>query len=286
MRPLGRVVACHLPYVTLSVTIRELLMPAFAPRDLPDLLLSRGQHVFTSEDAAALLGSGDVAVRKGLERLAASDQIVSPGRGLYVIVPPEYRSWATVPGSHFIDAMMRALDRRYYVALLSAAEVHGAAHHAPQVFQVMVDRPVADRDLGRTRLRFFTGRHVGDVDAEIRNTPTGTMRVASPELTAVDVVDHLAAAGGIDNAATILAELELRDPAGLAAYARPRDRATARRLGWLLELVESDLDLSGLRDVAAPDQGTPSDLRPGAARRGRTDPAWNVRVNADVQPDV
>jgi len=264
----------------------DLLMSTLSPRELPDLLLSRGQHVFTSEDAATLLGSGGDAVRKGLERLAAADQIVSPSRGLYVVVPPEYRSWATVPASHFIDAMMQALDRRYYVALLSAAEVHGAAHHAPQVFQVMVDRPVADRDLGRTRLRFVAGRHVADVDAEIRNTPTGTMRVASPELTAVDLVDHLAAAGGIDNAATILAELELTDAGALAAYARPRERATARRLGWLLDFVESDLDLTSLRDVAAPGQGTPSDLRPGAPRRGRTDPAWNVRVNVDVQPDV
>ena len=260
-------------------------MPIVAPRDLPDLLLSRGQHVFTSEDATALLGSGDGAVRKGLERLAAAHQIVSPGRGLYVIVPPEYRSWATVPASHFIDAMMRVLRRRYYVALLSAAEIHGAAHHAPQVFQVMVDRPVADRDLGRTRLRFFTGRHVSEVDAETHNTPTGTMRVAAPELTAVDLVDNFAAAGGIDNAATVLSELELTDPDQLAAYARTRDRATARRLGWLLELVESDLDLASLHEVAAPDQGTPSDLRPGASRRGRTDPTWNVRVNTSVQPD-
>lgn len=261
-------------------------MSTVAPRDLPDLLLSRGQHVFTSEDAAALLGSGGGAVRKGLERLADANQIVSPGRGLYVVVPPEYRSWATVPASHFIDAMMQALDRRYYVALLSAAELHGAAHHAPQVFQVMVDRPVADRDLGRTRLRFFTGRHVAAVDAGTRNTPTGTMRVASPELTAVDIVDHLAAAGGINNAATILAELELTHPDALASYARQRDRATARRLGWLLELLDSDLDLTSLRDVAAPGQGTPSDLRPGAPRRGRTDPAWNVRVNTSVQPDA
>ncbi len=261
-------------------------MPAVAPRSLPDLLLSRGQHVFTLSEAAEALGSGAAAVRKGIGRLAAADQVVSPARGLYVIVPPEYRTWGTVPGAHFIDAMMRALERRYYVALLSAAELHGAAHHAPQVFQVMVDRPVADRDLGRTRLRFFTGRHVAEVDAEQRNTPTGTMRVSSPELTAVDVVDHMPAVGGIDNAATILAELELSDGDALARYAQPRGLATARRLGWLLDLVDADVDRSALRAVAAPDRGVPSDLRPGGRRRGPTDPAWGVRINADVQPDL
>src|ERR1700741_4563925 len=127
-------------------------MPAVTPRQLPDLLLSRGQHHFTVAEAAALLDSTDEAVRKGLERLTAAQQIISPSRGFYVVVPPEFRSWATVPGSHLIDAMMRQLDRVYYVALLSAAEVHGAAHHAPQVFQVMVDRPLEERDLGGKRL--------------------------------------------------------------------------------------------------------------------------------------
>src|ERR1044071_160935 len=177
-------------------------MPALTPRQLPDLRLSRGRHHFTTAEAVALLGSSDQAVRKGLERLAEARQIISPSRGFYVIVPPGFRSWATVPGSHLVDAMMRQLDRVYYVALLSAAEIHGAAHHAPQVFQVMVNRPLEDRDLGRTRLRFFTGRHVPDAPVELHNTPTGTMRVATPELTAVDLVDYVAATGGLDNVAT------------------------------------------------------------------------------------
>lgn len=61
--------------------------------------------------------------------------------------PADYRSWGVLPGELFIDGMMRALGREYYVSLLTAAAMHGAAHQAPQVFQVMVDRHVADRDL-------------------------------------------------------------------------------------------------------------------------------------------
>lgn len=256
------------------------------PRHLPDLLLSRGQHHFTTAEAQELLDSNGQAVRKGLERLTAAHQIISPSRGFYVVVPPEFRSWATVPGSHLIDAMMRQLGRAYYVALMSAAEVHGAAHHAPQVFQVMVDRPLEDRDLGRTRLRFFTGRHVASAPVDSRNTPTGTMRVATRELTAVDLVDHVAASGGLDNVATILAELDNLDAAALASLASQRDRAVSRRLGWLLALVEAKVDLGPLRRVAQPDDGSPSELRAGNPRRGSIDPGWNLRINADVQPDV
>jgi predicted transcriptional regulator of viral defense system len=49
---------------------------------------------------------------------------------------------------------MRHLDVPYYVGWLSAAAMHGAAHHAPQVFQVAVGRHVRDRTVGRTKFRF------------------------------------------------------------------------------------------------------------------------------------
>jgi predicted transcriptional regulator of viral defense system len=97
---------------------------------------------------------------------------------------------------------MAFLSRRYYVALLSAAELHGAAHQAPQVFHVMVDRHVRDRDVGRARLRFFAGAHV--------------------ELTGVDLVEHPGPGGGIDNVATVLTELGPLDGAQLATAQRAR----------------------------------------------------------------
>jgi hypothetical protein len=32
--------------------------------------------------------------------------------------------------------------------------------------------------------------------------------------------------------------------------------------------------------------GSPIDLRAGAPRRGPINPAWNVRVNTDIEPDL
>lgn len=118
------------------------------PNTLPDFLLSHGRHCFTLAEAKGILSSDDGSVRKGLERLARKGRVFSPSRSFYVVIPPECRSWGTVPDAHFIDDLMAFLSRRYYVALLSAAELHGAAHQAPQVFQVMVDRHLRDRDVG------------------------------------------------------------------------------------------------------------------------------------------
>lgn len=261
-------------------------MSALAPRALPDLLLSRGQRTFSLGEAKALLGTSEPAVRQGLARLAQAGRIFSPSRGLYVVIPPEYRSWGTVPASHFIDDLMRVLGRVYYVALLSATEMHGAAHQAPQVFQVMCDRHVADRDFGRTRLRFYTGRHVRHTGVERRNVPTGHVRLSPPELTAVDLVEHPDESGGISNVATVLAELGRLEGQALADYARARTRSVARRLGWLLELVETEADLAALRDVAAPQEGHPTPLRVGAPRHGVVDRAWNVRIKSSVEPDL
>lgn len=260
------------------------------PQRLPDFLLSHGRHTVTPVEARQLLGSSETASRRALARLADAGQLFAAGRGLYVVIPPEYRTWGTVPASHFVDDLMRVRERRYYVALLSAAELHGAAHQAPQVFQVLVDRPLAARHFERVRIRFLVGKHVAehpDESVEVRNTPTGTMRVAGRELTAIDLVEYAPAAGGLDHVATVLAELEGLDGAALAALAARRDRAVARRLGWLLERFGDDgVDLEPLRAVAQPGAGAATGLRPRPAGRGARDPSWGVRVNVDVEPDL
>jgi hypothetical protein len=81
--------------------------------DLPDNLLSGGANTFTLAEATQLLERSGDAVRKGLKRLARKRLIFSPARGFYVVVPPQFRPQGTVPATHFIDAMMQALGRRY-----------------------------------------------------------------------------------------------------------------------------------------------------------------------------
>lgn len=260
---------------------------SIASKDLPDVLLSEGRSSFSLNEVQRRLGLSEQSARKAVERLAGAGRVFWAGRGLYVVIPPEFRSWGAVPASHFIDDLMRSLCRRYYVALLSAAEVHGASHQAPQVFQAMVDRPVGNRDFGRVRLRFITGAHVAEVEPQRHNTPTGTMLVSDRELTVIDLVAFPQHAGGLSNTATILIELGDLDGGMLAHYAALRPRAVARRLGWLLERFTPDAaDLLPLRAVALPRHGEATLLSGGGRRAGPVDHAWNVRVNAQVEPDV
>jgi predicted transcriptional regulator of viral defense system len=259
------------------------------PRDLPDYLLSRGRYTFTLDDAAGMLDSGRGAASDALGRLVARKQVFSPARGLYVAVPPEYRSWGVLPGDWFIEAMMAHLDRAYYVALLSAARIHGASHQAPQVFQVMTAADAGaprDRDLGRVRLRFYSSKHLGE-DAVQRNVvATGYVTVSAKETTVVDVITHHRVSGGYGNVATILSEIGQLDGSELARVASRRRRAVVRRTGWFVERYGHVEDLEALRQAARLDLGEPALLDPAAGKRGKTDPDWQVRVNTQVEGDL
>jgi predicted transcriptional regulator of viral defense system len=254
--------------------------------ELPDILLARGRHTASTEELLELTGLDRATLHGGLHRLRQSGAIISPARGLYAVVPAQYRAWGSPPAEWFIDAMMEHLARRYYIALLTAAAMHGAAHQAPQSFQVMTDKYVPDRELGRNRLRFYTSRYMTGAPTERRTGPSGYLRLATPETTAVDLVEHPRQSGGLSNVATVLIELGELDGATLGRIAAPRGKATARRLGWLLESHRPEVNLDSLRVLARPEQGTATLLSASGPARGPHDRGWGLRVNTDVQPDL
>jgi predicted transcriptional regulator of viral defense system len=252
-------------------------------QDLPDAMLARGRHTASTEELLELTGLDRGALHSGLHRLRAEHSIVSPARGLYAVVAPQYRAWGAPPAEWFIDAMMAHLDRGYYLALLTAAALHGAAHQAPQSFQVVTDKHVQDRELGRNRLHFYTSRHLAETPTERRTGPSGYLRLATRESTAVDLAQHPRQSGGLDNVATVLCELGELDGTTLGRIAAPRGKATARRLGWLLERHRPDVDLAWLAIVARAQEGDPTLLSASGGSAGRLDRTWGVRLNTDVQ---
>ena len=86
-----------------------------------------------------------------------------------MIVPLEYRIPGSPPVSWYIHDLMAAMKLPYYVGLLSAAAIHGSAHHHPQVFQVITDRPVRPILTGRAKIEFFVSKSIGhDVFSDTR----------------------------------------------------------------------------------------------------------------------
>lgn len=213
---------------------------------------------------------------------------VQPTRGLWVPVPPEYRTWGAPPGIEIVDMMMRHRGIGYYVGWLTAAASYGAAHQAPQVFQVAVDRQIRDRVVGRTRF-VFAQRDVSGIPTMDHPTRDGTARMSTVAATMLDVADDMMRAAGIDNAATVIVELaehgsfEMNELVRLAA-AFPA--AAGRRVGWILATFTGRDDLEPLRLTVRDAVPSVSRLDPYTTDQGSVDEDWMLSINRDVEPDA
>jgi predicted transcriptional regulator of viral defense system len=253
-----------------------------------DRLQGSGRYWFTAKEAAAEIGGSGVAREAALRRLKAKDRLACPRRGFFVVVPLEHRSAGSPPATWFIDSLMAHLRRPYYVGLLSAAEIHGAAHQRPQVFQVVTDVPLRAMGAGRVRIEAHRNRNLQAVPVERVRTETGTMPVSTPEATAIDLVRYAPACGHLDNVATVLQELAERiDPRKLAQVAAKMRQPDAQRLGFLLERLGLGTIVEPLRALVTSWRRRPVLLRPDRAAHGRErDPCWYVIPNDEVTPDL
>jgi len=241
------------------------------------------------DDLAGVLSVPVDQVRRRLHAPATRGEWVQPARGLWVPVAPEYRAWGAPPGIELIDVMMRHLGAGYYVGWLTAAAIHGAAHQAPQVFQVAVDRMVRDRTVGRTRFQFFQRPTAMDLPTIAHPTRSGSARVAIPEVTALDVATNPDLAGGMDNAATVIIELADADGFDIAALADLAARfptSSGRRVGYVLARFAERDDLTPLREAVTARSPSPSRLDPTGSPACRVDEDWNLYLNRDLEPEA
>lgn len=256
---------------------------------LVDELQAGGRYTLTRDEASAALGTTDVALAKAVQRLVARGRLAVPRRGFFVIVPIEYRKAGAPPPDWYIGDLMAFVARPYYVGLLSAASLHGAAHQQPQEFQVVTSGQLRPMEAGRGRIRFIKKCGMDSTPVVDVQTETGLMRVSTPEATALDLVRYLDAAGHFDHVATVLAELaEKMDPMRTVEAAKlDGSLPNAQRLGHLLDLVGAGELASGLAGWIAdccprylalrPDR--PSDAAP---KDGR----WRLLVNETVEVEA
>jgi predicted transcriptional regulator of viral defense system len=270
-----------------------------APTTLANYLMTlqaEGRISFTRADAIAALGVTEAAFLKAAARLQKRKMLLNPRQGFYVVVPPQYLSWEAPPPSWYIDALMRHEGRPYYVGLLKAAELHGATHHAVMEFQVVTDRQLPKIRAGRSWITFHFRKDLKTVHNGVleRKTDTGTMKVSSPELTALDLLRYIHVAGGVDAVATVLADLGGKiDGAKLAAMAPHFDRACVQRLGYLLDRLGHAERAQALHEQLSTTQPVPwVALEPTKREAGASAPKpvernerWRVSVQRHPEVD-
>lgn len=203
-----------------------------------DQIQSQGRYSFTLEEIIQKTGQIERSVRRALERQQQRGRIVLVSRGFYVIVPLEYKESGILPPEWFIHHLMTHLNLPYYVGLLSAAALHGAAHQRPQEFQVVTDKQLRRIQAKGLSIRFFVKKNLDVSFGTVQiKTETGFLKASSPELTAFDLIKYPAASGGLGNIATILLELaeKIRRDELLLIARKEKSFVYIQRLGYLLD---------------------------------------------------
>lgn len=256
--------------------------------ELIDEFAAKGRYCFSFNEIAEKLDASTVAIKSALNRLKKKGELAVPYQEFYVILPPEHRIRGCLPPQQFIPHLMHHLGEVYYTGLLSAAEFHGAAHHRPQVFQVVVAKARRPIECGQVRVEFIFRKNAVDIPTEERNTTAGTVKISTPEATALDLIGYVSHCAGLDNVATVLAELAGKiDINRLIEVAGYSPVAWGQRLGYLLELLGENVKANMLAGYLKTRHLMPTPLMPGASVKGaKKNNRWQVFVNTNVEPDL
>lgn len=253
-----------------------------------DSLAARGRFVFTLPEAASAAGGTEAAAKLSIQHAVRAGALFSPARGLWVIVPVEYRTQGIAPWRAFLDPMLRREGRAYYVGLLTAAAEHGASGQAAQEVQVVTDRPRATIHAGKLRVVFVMRRDAAKAPVRTIVAPSGPIPVSTPEMTALDLVAYPRHAGGWENVVAVLADLldELTENGVAKLLTLPPATSDIQRLGFLLDRLGAPADLTApLLSWLKARASTFVALDPRSGRSGPRDSRWRIIENLPVEPD-
>lgn len=261
--------------------------------DWTNHLLAQGKFAFAlSHLRVAFPEQSEAANKSALKRLVIKGHIISIHKGYYLILPPQYRSKGILPPSLFLDAMMKELNRSYYLALLNAAAYHGASHQQPQEFFVVTGFPVL-RPMQKKgmKINYISTKEIPASLLDTRKTEAGFLKISNPALTATDLIQYAKRVGGINRVATVLAELaESIKPDTFNTSLLQHVPVTAmQRLGYLLDKVFDNQSLANSLYSALKKNNSllfRIPLKASAPVKGfATDDKWKVIINTTIEID-
>lgn len=200
-----------------------------------------GKRCFTILEIVEQFHVSNSHARVALHRLLKTGDLISPARGLYVIVPPEHQPHGSIPPQELVPLVMQYLGAHYYVALLSAGLFHGATHQKPARFQVISDKRIKHPStFGDVEIDYIYKKSVLKLPIQDFTVSTGYLKVATPELVALDLLEYPNHAGGLNHIATVFSELvEALDPIKLINLARNTyAEYQLQRIGYILDHID------------------------------------------------
>jgi hypothetical protein len=192
--------------------------------------------------------------------------------------------------------MMKHLNAKYYVGLLSAASHWGASHQAAMTYFIVADKVIKPIALGRLKIAFVTKRNFDEINDVVQVSGVGGYYLtSSPELTAIDLIRFPKKSGYLNNVATVLEDLF--DQINLSKLADLCTKSTVptvtlQRLGFILDRVLGKEDAANCIEQILLNRTVSRSLllaSKESSQKRQTqfsfDDKWKVYENTTVEPD-
>ena len=160
---------------------------------------------------------------------------------MYVIVPPEDRPYGSIPAEELVPIIMQHLKAGYYVGLLSASLFFGATHQKPARFQVITNKRIKHSlEFGDVVIELIYKNSLNGLPTQDFVVSTDYLRVAAPELLAIDLFKYSRRAGGVSHIATVLSELapSIDENKLITLSGELGEACQIQRLGFMLEKID------------------------------------------------
>ena len=249
-------------------------------------LVNNYKYTFTLSELKEQFHLSDKSLLQGLYRYKKNKKIVQIRKEFYGILVSHVAVNGQLPYFEFLDDLMKSLGKNYYVALLNAAALYGAAHQQPQIAYVITSPPTP-RNIKSSNLFFLSKSNWNQKFIVQKKTQTGFINVSSPELTALDLCTHIWKFG-VNRVATILIELhEEMKPSLLKKVAIEYDNISSiQRLGYILEhFSENEKLINAVYSVFKTKKTHYVSLSPKNEKKGDYNHKWKVIVNMQIEPD-
>ena len=252
-------------------------------------LRERGRCTFTFDDVREKFDLSKQSISQELYRYSVKNQIVKIRKGFYGILTPETAIGGMLPPDLFVDLLMKSLHKPYYVALLSAAALHGAAHQQPMEYFVVTQTP-APRNIRNKKLKlsFISKKKWEPSDIQQKKARAGYLCVSSPELTAFDLIIYVDKFG-LNHVTTVLQELaeEMKPSALKKIVCHVFETPVIQRLGYIFDKILNEKKLAEILYKELDNRTINTTLLSTKKKiQGNFDDKWKVLINTEIEPDL
>jgi predicted transcriptional regulator of viral defense system len=224
--------------------------------------------------------------------LGKQKRIQTVHKQFYTVVPIQFKDRGIVPPYNYVDQLMTYLRRPYYISLLSAGVLHGAAHQRPQRLAIMTVPPrISFSKNSNHSLQWCYRQEIPKELLETTHSDTGVILYSNAELTVIDLVQYAHLVGGLSAATTVIAELiektDFLKQSDLLIEATTYP--TLQRLGYILDVVLDEQEQAAVIEGLLQPHYKELKFRPLSSDhsedQAERNKRWKLIINHEIAPD-